>query len=202
MQDADARVIIRELTSTQRALFKLMRELETIKADGRHAAEIMNATRAEVAEARALFRNSEARARGEEAPITRLLHTIAYRHPEPRTQTFSKDAPASKGPRVFINNKEVESGHVSHVIRAKDAQGSIVQLPTNYDQAHKFLSMEAPNRRKHWRGKRTIYTAMLALVLRVGFVERKGRGYQWVERFDVWARLDWLSQFKPPQRVR
>jgi len=201
MQEADARVIIQELNTTQKALMRLMRELEGIKANGQHTQALINATRAEVAEARALFKNAEAKARGEESPFGRILQTITYRPPTPRT-VFSKDAPAEKKPRVFINNKEVEGGKISHVVRAKDASGYIMQLPCNYDQAHKFLSMEAPNRRKHWRGKRTIYSAMLDLCLRVGFVERKGRGYTWAERFDVWRRLEWLSQFKPPHRVR
>ena len=201
MQDSDARIILDEVASTRRALIKVMRELESIKANGKHAEALITATRAEVAEARAIFRNAEAHAKGEESPITRLIQTVGYRHPKPSTQTFSKDAPGK--PRVFINNKEVTGGRIEHVTRAKDViTGALIELPCGYDQAHKFLSMETPNRRKHWRGNRVLYGAMLALALRIGFIEQRGRAYVWAEKFDLWARLEWLGQFRPPGRVR
>ena len=81
-------------------------------------------------------------------------------------------------------------------------KGNLIELPCSYDQAHKFISMEQINRRRCWRGARNDYSAMLALCLQCGLVEHHKRGYRWVERYTPLARVEWVTQFRPPNRTR
>lgn len=173
---AETRVILDELSNTRRALTALMRKMEGIEASGKHAEAQLHAARAEIAEARALIKNGAANAAGQPSPITKLIQTVSYR--PPRSTTAFQQAAESKGPRLFSNGREVISGQISHVTRAKDAlTGALIELPCGYDSAYKFLSMETVNRRLHWHGSRAIYSVMIDLCLRVGFIERAGRGF-------------------------
>lgn len=202
LSEVDARLIISELATIRQANLRLIRELEQIRHNTERNETLLRSTRAELCEVRATIRNTEAHARGEPSPVARLIQTVTYKPPKPHTQVLEKESRERAGPRIFDNGHEVLGGKITHTVRARTATGALVELPTSYDQAHKFLSMPTPNRRLHWRGKRDVYTVMLALSLRAGFIERRGRGFAWVERYDLLGRMSWLSQFRPPLRVR
>ncbi len=190
-QDVQARMLAAELRETRDALANVLKEVRVIRdASERHAANL-NATRRELAELRGKGHNSDT-----PDAVTRLVQHIKHKPPVAR---FEK---AVQGARIFDRGREMLNGRIQHVTIAKDANGSLIELPCSYDLAHRFLRMTAPNRRLHWRGKRAAYGSMLALCLRLHMIERKGRRHVWAERFGQFQRLDWLTQFKPPHRVR
>ena len=202
LSEPDARLIVSELATTRSALLRIIRELEQLRHNTERNEKLTSATRLELAELRATLRNAEANAKGQPSPIAQIIRTIQYRPPVPRTQVLEKESRDREGPRIFTNGHEVIGGKVAHVTRAKTSTGALVELPCNYDLAHRFLSMPTPNRRKHWRGHNKTYTAMLSLSERAGFVSRVGRAYAWAERYSLVERMNWLSQFRPPLRTR
>ncbi len=191
-QDIQARMLAAELRETRAALDKVLREVQAMRIERKRDSDVQNAMRRELAELRGKGHNSDT-----PDAVTRLVQHIKHKPPVAR---FEKAvAPVA---RIFTHGRELLNGHVQHVTIAKDANGSLIELPCSYDLAHRFLRMTAPNRRLHWRGKRAAYGAMLSLSLRLGLAERKGRRHVWAERFGQFQRLDWLTQFKPPHRTR
>ncbi len=193
-QDAQARALADELRQTRAALAAVLREVQAVKADTAHTSAVLVATRRELSELR--VKRSD-----EPGAVTRLIQRATYKPPTPIVK-FAKDVKA--GARVFLAGRESLNGTVQHVVIARDANGNIYNLPDgcSYDKARRFVGMATPNRRLYWRGKRTIYTGMLALCERVGIIERKGRRYRWADRYDLAARAGWVSQWRPPHRVR
>jgi len=195
MQDAEARTLIQEFNLVQKALAAIARELAGVRLHQSHTQEILTATRRELAEARVLLKQYEQDKDSAPQGVTRLVTTRPYN--PPKGKVFEKSSP-----RVFINQHEVIGGKIEHIVRARDLKGNLIELPCSYDQAHKFISMEEINRRRYWRGKRDDYSAMLDLCLQCGLAERHKRGYRWAERYTPLARVEWVAQFRPPNRTR
>lgn len=155
-----------------------------------HLAELQNAQRRELAELRHPPTNTP------EGKRMRLVQTFDYKPPQERAPTMTDTVKLYASGHAFVN------GTVEHVSRARLPDGSVVSLPCPYNHAVRFVSLPTLNRRKHWRGETKHYGAMLQLCARLELVERVGKAWRWVSRFDRVTRLEWVHQFRPPARVR
>jgi hypothetical protein len=144
--------------------------------------------------------------RGVGEAVTRLVHSVTYNKPA-RTERFSSNDPNS----VRVYNKGRLTGvlgaeTIQHVIQARLPDGRYIRLPdgVTYDKALQFASMSATNRRLHWKGETTTYSAMLEMVLSddVRLAERAGKGFKWRDDSPLDVRLRWVRQFAPPNRIR